>query len=240
MNLSYKILIGLFAGCLFGLFIAQNDSQWLNGLPAMIAPLGSLWVNAIRMTIVPLLMSLVIVAIGGTEQSHRVLAIGGRSLCLFAGLILLSSAFSVLFAAPLISGLTLSSESAELMRSFVQQAEDRSALPPFSDWLINLVPANPFSAAANGEILPLMVFTGIFALALLKIDPQSRKQLVGFFAAVKEALFVVIAWVMALSPYGIFALVLPVAANLGTESVVLLGRFIFLTCSLIVLLASML
>ena len=77
MNLSYKILIGLFAGFLFGLFIAQNDSQWLNGLPAMIAPLGSLWVNAIRMTIVPLLMSLVIVAIGGTEQSHRVLAIGG-------------------------------------------------------------------------------------------------------------------------------------------------------------------
>ena len=44
MNLSYKILIGLFAGCLFGLFIAQNDSQWLSGLPAMIAPLGSLWV----------------------------------------------------------------------------------------------------------------------------------------------------------------------------------------------------
>ena len=145
----------------------------------MIAPLGSIWVNAIRMTIVPLLMSLVIVAIGGTEQSHRVLAIGGRSLCLFAGLIMLSSSFSVLFAAPLISGLTLSSESAELMRSFVQQAEGRGALP-FSNWLINLVPANPFSAAANGEILPLMVFTGIFALALLKIDPQSRKQLVGF------------------------------------------------------------
>ena len=82
-----------------------------------------------------------------------------------------------------------------------------------------------------------MVFTGIFALALLKIDPQSRKQLVGFFAAVKGAVCV-IAWVMALSPYGIFALVLPVAANLGTESVVLLGSFIFPTCSLIVLLAS--
>ena len=83
-----------------------------------------------------------------------------------------------------------------------------------------------------------MVFTGIFALALLKINPRSRKPLVEFFAAVKDALFVVIAWVMALSPYGIFALVLPVAANLGTESVVLLGSFILLTCSLIVLLAG--
>lgn len=238
MNLSYKILIGLIGGCLLGLFIAENESQWLNGMPAMIAPLGSLWVNAIRMTIVPLLISLVIVAIGGAEQSHRVLAIGGRSFCLFAGLILLSSSFSVLFAAPLISALTLSSESAEMMRSFVQQAESRGALPPFSNWLINLVPANPFSAAANGEILPLMVFTVIFALALLKIDPQSRKQLVGFFAAVKEALFEVISWVMALSPYGVFALVLPVAANLGTDSVMLLGSFIFVTCTLIVLLAG--
>ena len=238
MNLSYKILIGLFAGCLFGLFIAQSESQWLNGLPAIIAPIGSLWINAIRMTIIPLLMSLIIVAIGGTEQSHQVLAIGGRSLCMFAGLILLSSSFSVLFAAPLISGLTLSSESAELMHSFVRQAESRDALPPFSNWLINLVPANPFSAAANGEILPLMVFTGIFALALMKIDPRSQKQLVEFFAAVRDALFVVVSWVMALSPYGIFALVLPVAANLGTESVVLLGSFIFLTCSLIVLLSG--
>ena len=129
MNLSYKILISLFVGCLFGLFIAQSESQWLNRLPAIIAPIGSLWINAIRMTIVPLLMSLIIVAVGGSEQSHQVLAIGGRSLCMFAGLILLSSSFSVLFAAPLISGLTLSSESAELMRSFVQQAEGRGALP---------------------------------------------------------------------------------------------------------------
>ena len=109
MNLSYKILIGLFAGCLFGLFIAQSESQWLNWLPALMSPIGSLWINAIRMTIVPLLMSLIIVAIGGIEQSLQVLAIGGRSWCMFAGLILLSSSFSVLFAAPLISGLTLSS-----------------------------------------------------------------------------------------------------------------------------------
>ena len=91
MNLSYKILIGLFAGCLFGLFIAQSESQWLNWLPALMSPIGSLWINAIRMTIVPLLMSLIIVAIGGIEQSLQVLAIGGRSLCMFAGLILLSS-----------------------------------------------------------------------------------------------------------------------------------------------------
>ena len=157
---------------------------------------------------------------------------------MFAGLILLSSSFSVLFAAPLITGMTLSSESAELMHSFVHQAESRDALPPFSNWIINLVPANPFSAAANSEILPLMVFTGIFVLALLKIDPQGRKELVGFFAAVKEAVFVAFAWVMALSPYGIFVLMLPVAAKLGTESIVLKGSFIFLTCSLIVLLAG--
>ena len=115
MNLSYRILTGLVLGGVAGLMISQSDSTLFANLPGLFAPLGSLWVNAIRMTIMPLLMALVVVAIAGQGRGGRVLAIGGKTLSLFIGLILLSSLFALLFAAPLIGLLQISSENSNVL-----------------------------------------------------------------------------------------------------------------------------
>jgi Na+/H+-dicarboxylate symporter len=238
MNLSYRILTGLVLGGIAGLMISQSDSTLFANLPGLFAPLGSLWVNAIRMTIMPLLMALVVVAIAGQGRGGRVLAIGGRSLSLFIGLILLSSLSALLFAAPLIGLLEISSENSNVLLISSEVTAERAPLPPFKDWLTGLVPANPFAAAANGDILPLMIFTVVFSLALIKIEERLAENVVAFFDAIKQALLVVIAWIMELAPFGIFALVLPITANLGTESVRLLGAFILMVCGLIVLLAA--
>ena len=238
MNLSFRILTGLLLGSIAGLMISRSNAALFVNLPGLLAPLGSLWVNAIRMTIMPLLMALVVVAIAGQGRSGRVLAIGGKTLSLLVGLILLSSLFALLFAAPLIGLLEISGENSNVVLASSQVTAERAPLPPFKDWLIGLVPANPFAAAANGDILPLMIFTVVFSLALIQIDERLAKNVVTFFEATKQALLVVIAWIMELAPYGIFALVLPITANLGTESVRLLGTFILMVCGLIVLLAA--
>jgi len=238
MNLSFRILTGLLLGSIAGLMISRSNAALFVNLPGLLAPLGSLWVNAIRMTIMPLLMALVVVAIAGQGRGGRVLAIGGKTLSLFVGLILLSSLFALLFAAPLIGLLEISSENSSVVLVSSQVTAERAPLPPFKDWLIGLVPANPFAAAANGDILPLMIFTVVFSLALIQIEERLAKNVVTFFEATKQALLVVIAWIMELAPYGIFALVLPITANLGTESVRLLGTFILMVCGLIVLLAA--
>ncbi len=238
MNLSYRILTGLVLGGVAGLMISQSDSTLFANLPGLFAPLGSLWVNAIRMTIMPLLMALVVVAIAGQGRGGRVLAIGGKTLSLFIGLILLSSLFALLFAAPLIGLLQISSENSNVLLISSEVTAERAPLPPFKDWLTGLVPANPFAAAANGDILPLMIFTVVFSLALIQIEERLAKNVVAFFDAIKQALLVVIAWIMELAPFGIFALVLPITASLGTESVRLLGAFILMVCGLIVLLAA--
>lgn len=238
MNLSFRILTGLLLGSIAGLMISRSNSALFVNLPGLLAPLGSLWVNAIRMTIMPLLMALVVVAIAGQGRSGRVLAIGGKTLSLLVGLILLSSLFALLFAAPLIGLLEISSENSNVVLASSQVTAERAPLPPFKDWLIGLIPANPFAAAANGDILPLMIFTVVFSLALIQIDERLAKNVVTFFEATKQALLVVIAWIMELAPYGIFALVLPITANLGTESVRLLGTFILMVCGLIVLLSA--
>ncbi|MBL6747191.1 MAG: cation:dicarboxylase symporter family transporter [Pseudomonadales bacterium] len=238
MNLSFRILTGLLLGSIAGLMISRSNAALFVNLPGLLAPLGSLWVNAIRMTIMPLLMALVVVAIAGQGRSGRVLAIGGKTLSLLVGLILLSSLFALLFAAPLIGLLEISSENSNVVLASSQVTAERAPLPPFKDWLIGLIPANPFAAAANGDILPLMIFTVVFSLALIQIDERLAKNVVTFFEATKQALLVVIAWIMELAPYGIFALVLPITANLGTESVRLLGTFILMVCGLIVLLSA--
>ncbi|MCH1599257.1 MAG: dicarboxylate/amino acid:cation symporter [Pseudomonadales bacterium] len=236
--MSFRILTGLLLGSIAGLMISRSNAALFVNLPGLLAPLGSLWVNAIRMTIMPLLMALVVVAIAGQGRSGRVLAIGGKTLSLFVGLILLSSLFALLFAAPLIGLLEISSENSNVVLASSQVTAERAPLPPFKDWLIGLIPANPFAAAANGDILPLMIFTVVFSLALIQIDERLAKNVVTFFEATKQALLVVIAWIMELAPYGIFALVLPITANLGTESVRLLGTFILMVCGLIVLLSA--
>ena len=238
MNLSYRILTGLVLGGIAGLMISQSDSTLFANLPGLFAPLGSLWVNAIRMTIMPLLMALVVVAIAGQGRGGRVLAIGGKTLSLFIGLILLSSLFALLFAAPLIGLLQISSENSNVLLISSEVTAERAPLPPFKDWLTGLVPVNPFAAAANADILPLMIFTVVFSLALIQIEERLAENVVAFFDAIKQALLVVIAWIMELAPFGIFALVLPITANLGTESVRLLGAFILMVCGLIVLLAA--
>ena len=237
MHLSYRILIGLLLGGITGLATSQLESPLLADFARALAPVGSLWVNAIRMTILPLLMALVIVAIAGSGRGGRVLETGGKTLTLFIVMILLSSLFALLFAAPLIGLLDISSETSSALLASSQTTIEREPLPPFRDWLVNLVPANPFAAAANGDILPLMIFTVIFSLALLKIESRLRDTVTSFFEAVKETLLVVIAWIMELAPYGIFALVVPISASLGTDSVRLLATFIFIVCSLIVMLA---
>ena len=164
------------------------------------------------------------------------LEIGGKTLSLFIGMILLSSLFALLFAAPLIGLLDISSDASSALLASSQATASREPLPPFRDWLVNLLPTNPFAAAANGDILPLMIFTVIFSAAVLQIEDRHRVTVTSFFAAIQETLLVVIAWIMKLAPYGIFALVVPIAASLGTDSVRLLAAFVIMVCSLIVLL----
>ena len=105
---------------------------------------------------------------------------------------------------------------------------------PFRDWLVSLVPANPLKAAVDTAMLPLLVFTALFAVALLHIEGAERATILRFFTAVKDAMFVLIGWIMLVAPFGIFALVFPLAARMGVSAVTALGSFIVIACSRLV------
>jgi Na+/H+-dicarboxylate symporter len=241
MKLSTKILIGLALGLVSGIAYSLIDQSTLGFIPGLIEPVGSLWVNAIRMTVIPLLMALLVTAIAGQHTSNQVATLGGKTIALFVVMILGSALLALLAAPPLIALLDIDPAASQaLLQSTGSRVIAVSELPPFRDWLVELIPANPFAAAVDGPILPLLIFTGLFSVALLQVGSQHREIVVNFFAAIKDAMFVLIAWIMAVAPIGIFALVFPLAATLGLSAITVLGSFIFIVCSLTVVLMLLL
>ena len=235
-NPSLRILIGLALGLLGGIAVSFAESGFLSTLPALIEPIGALWVNGIRMTVIPLLMALLVTAIAGQQSTGVVAKLGGKTISLFIILIGIASFYTLILAPPLLSLLNIDPAASEnLLARTGTAAVTETEIPPFRDWLVSLIPANPFQAAVDNAVLSLLVFTGLFSVALLHIGPAERETMVIFFAAIKDTMFVLINWIMKLAPYGIFGLAFPLAANLGLSTISVLGSFIVVTCGLILL-----
>ena len=235
MSASTRILIGLGMGLIGGVSFSLLDISADSLLPSIIEPIGTLWVNGIRMTVVPLLMALMITAIAGQETTGTIAQLGGKAIALFVTMIVVSSLFTFFVAPPLIAMLNIDPDaSRSLLERTTTATVGSSELPPFRDWLVALIPINPIRAAVNNAILPLMIFTGLFSMALLKIKTKERAAIVSFFTAIKDSMFVLIGWIMMLAPVGIFALVFPLAATLGVSAISVLGSFIVIVSSLIV------
>jgi Na+/H+-dicarboxylate symporter len=82
---------------------------------------------------------------------------------------------------------------------------------------VDLIPTNPVKAAADGSLLPLLVFTVLLGLALTRVPAESRAAVVAFFAGLGQAMMTLVGWVIRLAPLGVFALAAPLAARMGTS-----------------------
>jgi Na+/H+-dicarboxylate symporter len=103
-----------------------------------------------------------------------------------------------------------------------------AALPGIVEFFKGVIPDNVISAAANGDVLPLVVFAVLFALALGKIPDQGRRTIVNLFEAIGDTLLVIIAWVLAIAPIGVFALAYTVGSAAGGSAFAGLGHYVVL------------
>ena len=234
-SLATQVLIGLVAGLILGLVLSPADSGFAAAVVAWVEPLGALWVNAIRMTVIPLLVSLLIagIASAGTGQVAR---IGGAAVSWFVGLAAVSAILGGLLAPPLLDLLGADSAQVnEIASGAVPTTE--VTLPPFSDWFVGLLPSNPVAAAAEGAILPLVLFSVLFGLAAARIDSDARVKIAGGAQAIADAMFVIIEWILAVAPVGVFALTLDLAARTGASLVGAVAGFL-VTAALLATLAT--
>jgi len=225
-----RVLVGLAAGFGIGLGLAGTTRPSLLLLVAAAETVGALWVNAIRMTVVPLVAALLISRIAGTSGPAS--RVGAKALALFVCLAAASALFAAVVASPIINALPL--DPAALDRLRAQAVAPASDVPPFRDWLTALVPPNAVKAAADGALLPFVVFVVCFAFALSRTEEETRQTLVRLFDAITRTMFVLIGWIIRLSPVGVLALGLSLAARGGIGVVSALGVYVALVSILLV------
>ncbi|MDP9413239.1 MAG: dicarboxylate/amino acid:cation symporter [Pseudomonadota bacterium] len=210
-----RILIALLAGLGLGGVAAATGGGWVGAAADAAEPIGRVWLNALQMTIVPLVVSLLVVGIAEGAEAARASRIAGRSFALMVVLLWFSAIFAGLLVPLLLRLFPVPPESAEALRAALATAKPVETVPTFGDFLRSIIPTNPVAAAASDSILPLVVFTTIFAFALAQVSTEGRARMVAFFRTVADAMIVIVNWVLWLGPIGVFALAFVVGARAG-------------------------
>jgi proton glutamate symport protein len=170
--------------------------------------------------VIPLVVASLIVGVNAAPDTRTVGRLGWRALVTFTALLFAGAIFAVVAGPPLLASLPLDDTAATTLRAAagVTPAAQPAALPGFSEWLVSLVPANPIKAAADGAALPLIVFSILAGLAIGRLPESGRSSVLEIIGAIADAMLVLVRWILALAPVGVFALSFVLAARLGTSA----------------------
>lgn len=229
MKDSTRVLISLGAAVAGGIMIGAYGGARLLRVADGIAPIGTVWVNAIRMTVIPLVVSLIITGVASVSDVKAIGRLGGRTLLVFVLLIAGTAIVVMPFAPALFSllpqragQLPIPAGAAEATDQLMSSGQTQT----FGTWVTSLIPSNPIAAAASGSMVPLILFTLVLALAIARGPASTRPTLVAFFRALADAMSTLVRWIVKVAPIGVFALVLPLAARAGTALAGAIGFYI--------------
>lgn len=228
MKESTRVLIALAVAILAGMAIAASGNASLVRAADFIAPIGTLWVNAIRMTVIPLVISLLITGVASVADVRSIGRLGGRTILAFLFLLAIIAIVVMPLAFALFGLLPKHAAALPLPAGAAEAAGElmSGGKQTFATWLPSLLPTNPISAAASGAMIPLILFTLLLALAIARSAPPARATLVGFFQALAEAMLTLVRWIILAAPAGVFALVLPLGAHAGAAVAGAIGFYI--------------
>ncbi len=233
MSATTRILTGLAAGALVGLLLAWFDPALGARAAAIAQPFGKLWLNALQMTVVPLVLALVVVGVNTASDAAHSGRTARRAIIVFLVLLAAAAAFTVLVAPAALSLIPHNPQLAAALHGASDAAVAANAgAGGWADALTAIVPSNAVAAAAAGAMLPLVVFALFLGFALTRLRAEQRALLVGFFQAIADAMIVVVRWVLWVAPLGVFALILAVCARAGLATLGALGAYILLECLL--------
>lgn len=239
-NVSHtKILGGLVLGAAAGCTayalvqagtIPAEPVDWV--VKYLARPFGAIFLNLLFLAIVPLVfasLALGVTRLGGTANVGR---IGAKTLAYF----LITTAFAAVIGLTLVNVIQPGNVGGDLkdklMAEYQKEAEEKlaeakSRKKEFGvQTFVNIVPANPFLALVEKDMLAI-VFTGLLVgFALTKIEPHRAAAVINLLEGINLLTEVIIRWAMALAPYAVFALLFSTTAKLGHTLLVSLGAFV--------------
>ena len=225
---AYWAVGALVVGLVLGIAADRLSPSGRDDALATASFVGTLWLNGLKMTVIPLVITLLVVGIAKSAEAAR----GGRIAATTVFWVVIICTVSAVFGAIVTLLLTrifpLSQSVAESLRGALSAVEQKPAgpLPGIADFFKGVIPPNVFAAASNGDVLPLVIFSLLFALALTQISEAARRTVVALFEAISDALLVIIRWVLSLAPIGVFALAFTVGSEAGGAAFAGLGHYI--------------
>jgi Na+/H+-dicarboxylate symporter len=233
MSQPTRILIGLVLGLALGIGAAAIG--WADALLPVSSPIGHVWLNALKMTIIPLVMALLVTGVAATAEAASAGRIAARSIVTFIAFLWCFSALAALVVPALLDLWPLAPDAAQGLQSALATAKPVGEVAPFSEFLVAIVPTNAIAAAANDSFLPFIVFTLVFAFALMRLPAEQRQRLIDLFEALRDTMLVMIGWILWIAPLGVFALAFTVGAQAGVSAFGALIHYILIVSSVGVL-----
>ncbi|MCB2047038.1 MAG: cation:dicarboxylase symporter family transporter [Novosphingobium sp.] len=218
---------GLVAGIVAGLVLPRGPFH--DALLAVAGPLGTLWLKALKMTIVPLVAGLLFTGVLQAIEAARAGPMARRTMTLFVATLAASAVTGLLAAPTLLALFPIPLGAAQALAS--SGGTDIPAPVGAGEFIAGLVPENVFAAASGGAMVPLVVFIVLFALATGKLDEARRQTLGRLFEALAAAMMVVIGWVLAVAPIGVFSLALGMTSASGSAVIATLAHYIAIVSS---------
>jgi Na+/H+-dicarboxylate symporter len=205
MKLTTKIFIGLAAGIVVGLFLTGNPEI----ANTFIKPFGSLFLNLIKMIIVPLVLSSLIVGAASMGDVKSLGRIGGKTV----GYYLVTTMFAVTMG--LLLGNVFQPGAGLTIPVDAEVAAKET--PLLIDTLLNIIPSKPLKGIVEGEMLQIIAFALFLGIGVTSLPEEKGKPFINFFESLAEIMYKITGFVMQFAPIGVFGLITPVVAANGPD-----------------------
>ncbi|ALC87198.1 glutamate:protein symporter [Bacillus sp. FJAT-22090] len=222
-TLAYQILVGLILGIVVGAIFFGNPA-----VEKYLQPIGTIFINMIKMIVVPIIVSTLILGVAGTGDIKQLGKLGGKTIIYFE--IVTTIAIVVgLLAANIFKpgvGVDMSTLSKGNIDQYVQTSEEVQS-HGFADVIVNAVPSNIVQSMSDGNMLAIIFFSVLFGLGVAAIGERG-KPVLAFFQGTADAMFWVTNLIMKFAPFGVFALIGVTVSKFGLESLLPLGKLMIL------------
>lgn len=222
MQLYTKILIGLALGVVVGLVANLFGLEWLQAILGGIEPIGTAFIRLITMVVVPLVAASLLIGTASLGDLRKLGRIGGKTVAYYMTTTAIAVTIGIVLSNVVQPGSGIDEQTRDtLSAQFADQAGESMALaaekPPVVETLLNMIPRNPVQAAAEMDLLPLIIFMILFGAAITLVEEKKKNAVLMFAEGVNDAVMVLIDWIMKLAPYAVFALIAAVVAQFGLD-----------------------
>lgn len=181
--------------------------------------IGDIFVRLLNMIAVPLVLASLIVGAASLTDLKHVAKIGGKTLGFYALTAVLAISIGLAFANLIQPGHIMDQSAKDrLLDTYQDDAKtriDQNVSMNIVEFIVNIVPKNPFKAIADGDFLQIVFFAILTGIFLMQIPKEKSAPVIGFFNGVSEAMIVLVEKIMLIAPYAVFTLIAATVAEFG-------------------------